>query len=146
MAKSNLIEQIIQSIFFKNAQHKAENYSRNTQKLTELVRAVSAKSSRLAEGEGVGLSFLEQISTLARLVRAYVRGEYKAIPWRSLLLIIASLIYFVSPLDFIPDLLPIIGLTDDIALILWVVKSVKEDILRFREWELDAASPAIKTI
>jgi uncharacterized membrane protein YkvA (DUF1232 family) len=144
MEKSSFVERILKSVFFKKAEGKAASYVRNTQRLSDLVKAVGAKRSRMEGADGVNLSFLDQVATLVRMVRAFKRGEYKTVPWQSMMLIIASLIYFVSPFDFIPDLLPIVGLTDDIALILWVVKSLQEDIIKFRTWELNSATQAVE--
>ena len=144
MKNSSLVERILQSVFFKNAQEKAYSYARNTQRMTDLIRSVSAKSSRMEGGEGTDLSFLDGVRTLMRMLLAYKRGEYKAIPWKSLVLIIATLVYFVSPFDFIPDLLPLVGLSDDIALVLWVVQSLKDDIRDFRAWELNSATGAVE--
>lgn len=140
MKQPTLTERIIQSVFFKNAQRKAGDYARDTQRMASLVEQVKEKVKRVS-GE---TAFLPQVATLMRMVRAHLRGDYQTIPWRSLLLVIAALIYFVSPFDFIPDLLPVVGLTDDVALVLWIVKSLQEDIQRFREWELSSASPAVE--
>lgn len=144
MSNTSLVERILQSVFFKNAREKAYSYARNTERMTDLIRSVSAKSSRVAGGEATHFSFLEQVGTLVRMLRAYKRGEYKTIPWKSLVLIIAALVYFVSPFDFIPDLLPLVGLSDDMALVVWVVKSLKDDITDFRTWELNAATGAVE--
>ena len=76
-----------------------------------------------------------QLGLLARLLKAYASGEYREIPWKTLVRMIAVLIYFVSPIDFIPDILPIIGLTDDIALLVWLFGAVKGDLDKFEEWE-----------
>lgn len=143
MEQPTLIERVIRSTFFKNAQRKAGDYARNTQRLASLVEQVKAKSQRVS-GEAASLPFTQQVATLVRMVRAHLRGDYQTIPWRSLLLVIATLIYFVSPFDFIPDLLPIVGLTDDVTLVFWIVKSLQEDIQRFREWELAGTSPAVE--
>jgi uncharacterized membrane protein YkvA (DUF1232 family) len=75
------------------------------------------------------------------MLRAYRQGDYKEIPWQSLVLILASLLYFVSPIDFIPDLLPLVGFTDDIAVIFWVYNSIKSDIENFRQWESSQVAP-----
>ena len=70
-----------------------------------------------------------------RLFKAYASGKYKNIPWKSLLLITAALIYFVSPVDLIPDVLLGIGFTDDFAILLMVYKSVHSEIEKFLDWE-----------
>jgi uncharacterized membrane protein YkvA (DUF1232 family) len=67
------------------------------------------------------------------MIRAYIEGEYREIPWKSMVIILASLIYFVNPFDLIPDFIPGIGFIDDISIILMVFKSVEEDILKFQE-------------
>lgn len=132
--QKKLAASIIQSIFFKKAQKKAKGYAKNTRKLAELLIQVNAKSKNL-DGNNHYAAFLDNLGTLRRMLRAYKQGDYTQLPWRSVVLIIAALIYFVSPLDFIPDILPILGLTDDIAVILWVYNSIKSDIDLFKKWE-----------
>jgi uncharacterized membrane protein YkvA (DUF1232 family) len=39
-------------------------------------------------------------------------------------LIIGALGYMISPLDVVPDAIPIVGLTDDLAVLLYVLKMV----------------------
>lgn len=78
---------------------------------------------------------LMQVQLLVRLVRAYASGEYRKLPWKSLVSIVGVLIYFVSPLDFIPDFLPIVGMADDLALILWLFKTLGDDLDAFSQWE-----------
>ena len=43
-------------------------------------------------------------------------------------LIIGALGYMISPLDVIPDAIPIAGLTDDLAVLLFVLKKVWVDV------------------
>jgi uncharacterized membrane protein YkvA (DUF1232 family) len=77
----------------------------------------------------------EKFFTLGRLLRAYAQGEYRTVPWKSLLLIVAAILYFINPIDVIPDLLPIIGLSDDFAVLFMVYKSIGDDINKFLSWE-----------
>ena len=78
---------------------------------------------------------LMQVQLLVRLVRAYASGEYRKLPLKSLVSIVGVLIYFVSPLDFIPDFLPIVGMADDLALVLWLFNSLSDDLDAFSQWE-----------
>ena len=68
-------------------------------------------------------------------MRAYAQGEYREIPWKSLLMIVAAILYFINPIDVIPDLLPLVGLTDDFAVLFLVYKSIGADIDKFLAWE-----------
>ena len=56
-------------------------------------------------------------------------------PWKSIALIVAGILYFTYPMDLIPDFIPVAGIIDDVALIAWIYKSVQEDIEKFLEWE-----------
>lgn len=66
---------------------------------------------------------------------AYARWNYREIPPDALTVVIAGLVYVVSPLDLIPDFLPG-GFADDAAVIVWVVKTVRDELDAFRAWEL----------
>ena len=48
---------------------------------------------------------------------------------------VAGLIYFIYPVDLIPDFIPVSGLIDDVAFIAWIYDYIKEDIDKFLEWE-----------
>jgi uncharacterized membrane protein YkvA (DUF1232 family) len=77
----------------------------------------------------------EKFFVLGRLIKAYATGQYKEVPWKTILLIVAAVIYFVNPLDLVPDIIPLTGLTDDFAVLLWVYNSVSNEVEKFLEWE-----------
>lgn len=139
MANKSLISRILSSIFFKRANVGAVRYARNTRSLINLVREAIEKGGGLS---GTNFAaFREQLSIVTRLLKAYASGEYRQLPWKTLIRMIAVLIYFVSPIDILPDFLPIVGLTDDIALMLWLFNGIKDDIEKFRQWEFAATTP-----
>ena len=76
-----------------------------------------------------------KFSILGRLLKAYAQGRYQEIPWKNIMLIIAAIIYFISPIDLLPDFLPITGLTDDLGVLLWVYNTVNTEIDKFLTWE-----------
>jgi len=104
-----------------------------------LIRDALNKSGGLS-GKNIGL-FREQLGIVTRLLKAYASGEYRQLLWKTLILVIAVLIYFVSPIDILPDFLPIVGLTDDIALMLWLFSGMSDDIEKFRQWEIGMTTP-----
>lgn len=137
MANDNLANRVLQSIFFRNATRKAGRYASNTKSLLELLQQALSKSNQIAESENKGMFVVlrERITVLGRMLKAYASGQYRVLPWKSLLKITAAILYFVSPIDVIPDLVPVLGFTDDVALILWVYRSLRDDIDDFLFWE-----------
>ncbi|MCK8492504.1 MULTISPECIES: YkvA family protein [Spirosoma] len=133
MANKSLLTRVLSSIFFKRANLGAVRYARNTRSLYNLIREALDKSGGLS-GANIA-AFRDQLGVVTRLLKAYASGEYRQLPWKTLIRMIAVLIYFVSPIDILPDFLPIIGLTDDIALMLWLFSGIKDDIEKFRYWE-----------
>ena len=89
------------------------------------------------------------LTAMIRLTQAWARGHYRIVPWRSLVYSVAALLYFVNPLDAVPDVLLLLGLTDDIAIIAFVVRAIRQDLDAFVDWEdggrLDA-SPAPRAL
>lgn len=79
--------------------------------------------------------FFADVPTLCMLVGDYASGEYTEIPLASVITIIAALIYFVSPVDAIPDFIPVIGKVDDAVVIAIAVLAVHNDIADYKEWK-----------
>jgi uncharacterized membrane protein YkvA (DUF1232 family) len=98
-------------------------------------RVLTAAKQRLDRRPAALRGLLTDIAALIRLVRAAMTRRYRALPVRSLLAILAALIYFVNPLDAIPDAIVGVGLLDDAALLGWVISRVRRDLRAFREWE-----------
>ena len=81
--------------------------------------------------------FVEKISRIARragskLVYAalilYYTLQSDKISKKDKAMIIGSLGYMISPLDVLPDAIPIVGLTDDLAVLLYVLKKVWTEV------------------
>jgi uncharacterized membrane protein YkvA (DUF1232 family) len=77
----------------------------------------------------------EKSAALLRMTKAYSKGEYKRVPWKSLTLVVAVFAYIVNPLDVIPDILPVAGFADDFSLLLWLVQNLGVEIEEFMIWE-----------
>ncbi|WP_268800082.1 YkvA family protein [Pseudomonas huanghezhanensis] len=100
-------------------------------RLPALLFAVARKGA----GEGNRLGKLkDDLKLLQALCLAYWRGQYRAISPKAILSVVAGLMYFLSPLDAIPDWIPGLGMLDDIAVLAWVMKSLEVELSAFRVW------------
>jgi len=79
---------------------------------------------------------LSSIPVLVSLVRSYVRGEYQNVPFASIVAIVAALLYFFSPVDLVPDFVPIVGYFDDKAVVAFVILVVEDDIKEYKKWQV----------
>jgi len=126
--------------FFQAALQKASRILGKPGRLILLLVTMVRKLNHTDFTKGDSALVKEKFFTLGRLLRAYAQGEYREIPWKSLLLIVAAILYFINPIDVIPDLMPLVGLTDDFAVLFMVYKSIGGDIDKFLEWEKSKTS------
>ena len=115
-------------------QAQADKIASNGDKLKELLHKASTKFTEVAEIPAVKES-KSQIEVVFRMLKAHYNKEYKGISSRTLGLLVLGLLYFVLPVDFIPDFIPVVGYIDDLTVILAIFKSLNTDIEKFLEWE-----------
>ena len=77
----------------------------------------------------------DDLMSLFRIVKNWKSGSYREVPWNTVVLSTGAIIYFLSPVDLIPDVIPFVGLVDDIAVIRWVIGAIHSDLEKFRVWE-----------
>lgn len=65
----------------------------------------------------------------------YVNGDYTEIPKRSIIAIVGGLVYFLSPIDVVPDFVPVLGFIDDIFVLNLVYKQVLKDLEKYKIWK-----------
>ncbi|KAF1054402.1 MAG: hypothetical protein GAK43_00921 [Stenotrophomonas maltophilia] len=99
-----------------------------------LLLAVARKSGRLKLAKA-------DLRLLQELTVAVVRGQYRGLDPKALLAVVGALLYFVAPLDLIPDWLPGVGFLDDLAVLAWVVRHWQFELDAFKRWR-DEQSPA----
>lgn len=82
----------------------------------------------------------DNFQSLLRMLKKWARKEYTAVPKESIAKAILAMIYFVNPMDLVPDFILGLGLLDDITLIAWVMSSISTDLDQFRKWEAENES------
>lgn len=136
MKKTGFLKTILGSIFFKNSFLKASRLSKNSKGIILLLGTVFTK----IKSEGGGSPFRkikDKVRSLGLLLRHYANGSYRSVEGKNIVIILAGMIYFLSPVDLIPDILPIVGFADDIALITFIYNSVAEELEKFEMWLLN---------
>ncbi|PIB34377.1 hypothetical protein BFP72_02530 [Reichenbachiella sp. 5M10] len=126
---------MIKEKVFKKYKAKAENLLKDNDRVNGLMQVTADKLRGIVASNEKLKDLVEKIQVFLRMVKAQFTGQYRELPWRTVLLLAAAMLYFVTPLDMIPDFVPALGLTDDLAIVFWVYNSLKEDIERFRDWE-----------
>lgn len=63
------------------------------------------------------------------------KGRYP-LPKKTALVLILAFLYMISPVDIIPDIFPIIGLVDDVAVLAFAFSFIKDDLENYRAWKM----------
>jgi uncharacterized membrane protein YkvA (DUF1232 family) len=130
------VKRIVDSRFFKEAMERSEVlFSENKLGLLTLLKGALKKVQETAVSTNLTVVRLlnRYIILFSALIKAYVQGNYTKLPLITLIKITAALLYFVMPFDFIPDFLPFIGFADDLAIVVWVGKAIKEELDEFEK-------------
>lgn len=114
---------------FRGFTQTAAEYLRDKERLRHLLAAAIS----IAQGRGGKL--LDDLLLMVRLVKAYANGAYTGFSVQKLVTIVAAILYLISPLDVIPDFIPVAGSADDAAVTAWVLNSIAEELKDFKSWE-----------
>ena len=124
------------SKYFTKARKRARKLINDPKALRKVAEEASQTASRRS---GPFETVLDDFRTLIRLTVAYSRGHYRKIPADQLAVVVAGLVYVVSPIDLVPDFLPG-GFLDDAFVVGWVIKTVRGELDAFRAWEEGVAT------
>ncbi len=127
------LDEVTQSAAFRKASADAKSYAEDPKRLRKLFEDAVGKINHIPRGP-----FAETwpyLMAMIRLIRAYHRDEYRDISSSNLLVVIAAIIYFVSPFDVIPDWVPVFGHIDDAFVVSLALKTVRGDLDTFMAWE-----------
>jgi len=120
-----------------------EAYEKSLEKAKELLEDKEKTEAKVDEAykkldkikSGPVTKLFEDIKLMLDLLRSYINGTYREVPFGSILAILGGIIYFVTPIDLIPDFLPG-GYIDDALVIGLVLKQVQSDLDAFKEWKM----------
>lgn len=78
--------------------------------------------------------FIAKIPTIMRMLNSIRKKHYRP-EIKNLLIPGAVLLYIISPIDIIPDWIPVIGVMDDLALVAFAIPLLIKETERFLIWE-----------
>ena len=111
----------------KKAKKLYEKYKKTKITAEDLKKAGNLKNNLGAVATKFGL--------LVRMLQADRKGEFK-IPTMDKVKIIGAVIYVVSTIDAVPDVLPIIGFGDDIGVVAYVISKLGNLISEYEKFEI----------
>ena len=117
---------------YDNFRGKAEDLITSPARVQKLIGQATRKLAH--RGEEGFTDAKNDLQTAIALVKAWFAGEYREVNQSTLIAIVAAILYFVVPLDVIPDFIFGWGFVDDIAVIGYVFGQIKDEITAFREW------------
>jgi uncharacterized membrane protein YkvA (DUF1232 family) len=91
---------------FEQSKEKAKKLLEDRDKMDRFLERLERKLKHVPVVGGM----LSEIPILIALVKAYIEKRYLDIPIGSIIAVVGALIYFLSPIDLMPDFLPAIGL------------------------------------
>lgn len=105
------------------------------------ISAFRALWRALAQGRKPGAPGLgERARALPRLVGASLAGRYRGLSRSRLVLFAIGLVYLISPVDLVPELLfNVFGLGDDAVVALWLAGAFLVETDRYLGWERNPA-------
>lgn len=77
---------------------------------------------------------------VASLWEMLVDPDY-TVPWTTTAQIVFALAYFISPVDAIPDVIPVVGYVDDAIVVGYIVYLLADDIRKYRQWRREQGRP-----
>lgn len=89
--------------------------------------------NRIAKFGLLGRLF-RNVRLLIPLMWDFVRGRYRDVSARSILIFVATVAYILSPFDFLPDYVLGLGQLDDVALLGLGLYFLEKDLMKYQRW------------
>lgn len=79
--------------------------------------------------------FSNDVKLLLAMIKDYWNGVYRKMPWWVIAAVVFALLYVLNPIDLIPDIIPVLGLTDDAAVLALCLAMTEKDIHKYQNWK-----------
>lgn len=106
---------------------KSARYMKDPAKMKELTDIAMNYASRKGLDE-----IADSVKLIGQYIKAIATGSYKDYSKSKLALAIAALVYLVVPADCVPDIIPLAGYLDDITVITFALKQLRDELERYK--------------
>ena len=118
---------------YRDYERRADGLVRSKERLknlaTQAVRKLSGTASMRID------RVRDELILCIALVRSWMHGEYDGVSRQTIVAVTAALLYFVVPLDVIPDFLIGVGFIDDASVVGYVMTMLAAEMDTFRRWQ-----------
>lgn len=100
------------------------------------LKKVLAKRQEIEDkfkGNGPLGRFVSDLRLLLSIVKDYAKGDYRKIPFWTIAAIVAALLYVLSPVDLIPDVIPGVGYVDDAFVMAACLALIEQDLQEYKD-------------
>lgn len=112
----------------------------------DTVARLSGRLDPLVKVPFVG-DMIGEVQDVVYMLNDYYKGLYKEVPFRVLAGCAAIVLYVASPIDIIPDNIPILGFVDDAFIIKGIISlCVGKELDKYREWKKENPDLASGTV
>ena len=111
--------------------HRAQRIITDPERMERLAK----DSFSLLRGKKKFSEVQSEAELLVNMVKDTIRGRYKGLGKKNVIMIVAGLLYLVNPMDIVPDFILGIGFAYELGVLVYVISRLSEEIARYRQWK-----------
>lgn len=125
------------SLFSKENAEEEHNKRQKKFKKKDINKVIAEEEKIKAKFENKGTlsRYFGDVQILFSMVRDYANGSYREMPWNIIASVGGALLYVLSPIDIIPDFIPVIGYLDDAAVVAFCLNLIEKDLAAYKVWK-----------
>lgn len=116
----------------KNIDEKFKTFASYTKDDVQKVMKNKEKIEGIASNDTLH-KYLNDVKLYFQMLGDVFAGKYKEIPFGTIAAIVGSLLYVLSPIDLIPDFIPVVGYLDDAAILTACLNFTKFDVEKYKK-------------
>jgi uncharacterized membrane protein YkvA (DUF1232 family) len=79
--------------------------------------------------------YASEFRLLFSMLNDYYHRRYREVPWYIISSIGAALLYVLTPIDLLPDFIPLIGYIDDASVFALCLNLARKEVKKYQDWK-----------